>query len=654
MVLSSSTAQERRSKAALVACLVASAQLAWAQIPTQSAPGQPQRSGTPGTYNVVGNSIVSAQQMFLGTLKKLYIVDKVENNPTQINGHPAWASEYSIDDDTGRAMDAVTNSFCAGGNVLGNGTWVNAGGNQAVTWGGLTANSQNGGPPYDDPDGGQSLRLLDPCDDGTCNWIVHSDNAMTTRRWYPSLETLEDGSIFIIGGDMTGGFVNSVGNNNPTYEFFPSRGDPITTDILTTTLPANLYPITFLLPSGNLLIQLNWATYILDYKTGKETQLDDVPDAVRTYPASAGTVMLPLTAANNYTATVLFCGGTKLQPSQWTTDWNIAVFPASDSCVKLTPDASGSYSQDDPLPEGRSMTSMVLLPTGKILAFNGAMTGVAGYGNDSWAVGQSYADNPVLTPALYDPSGAAGSRWSKQGLQSTTIPRMYHSSAILIPDGSVIVTGSNPNADYNVGPGIKYPTEYRVERFYPSYFNERRPQPQGLPTTLAYGGPYFNVTLSKDDLSGSTDNLKSTTVIVIRPGFSTHALSMGQRFLQLDNTYTINSDGSAVLHVSQMPPNPAIFAPGPALIFVVVNGVPSVGVQVMIGSGKIETQTTTAVVDLPSTGSASGSDPSQPTARNSKDSAASSIHFASTSGLQGLLFFWLIPTLTVALTSFMS
>ena len=97
---------------------------------------------------------------------------------------------------------------------------------------------------------------------------------------------------------MTGGFVNSAGNNNPTYEFFPSRGDPITTDILTTTLPANLYPITFLLPSGNLLIQLNWATCefirlfhksrwmsdicalvldLLDYKTGKETQLDDVP-----------------------------------------------------------------------------------------------------------------------------------------------------------------------------------------------------------------------------------------------------------------------------------------------------------------------------------------------------------------------------------------
>lgn len=39
---------------------------------------------------------------------------------------------------------------------------------------------------------------------------------------------------------------------------------------------------------------------------------------------------------------------------------------------------------------------------------------------------------------------------------------------------------------------------------------------------------------------------------------------MGQRFLQLNSTYTGNSDGSAVLHVSQVPPNAALFAPGPA------------------------------------------------------------------------------------------
>jgi hypothetical protein len=108
--------------------------------------------------------------------------------------------------------------------------------------------------------------------------------------------------------------VNSADQDNPTYEFFPSRGAPITSTILSNTLPANLYPLTWLLPSGKLLIQSNWATSLLDYNTQEETPLDNIPDAVRVYPASAGTAMLPLTAANNWTATILFCGGSNVQP----------------------------------------------------------------------------------------------------------------------------------------------------------------------------------------------------------------------------------------------------------------------------------------------------------------------------------------------------
>ena len=63
-----------------------------------------------------------------------------------------------------------------------------------------------------------------------------------------------------------------------------------------------------------------------------------------------------------------------------------------------------------------------------------------------------------------------------------------------------------------------------MEKFYPSYFNQRRPQPQGLLQKLSYGGLPFNVTLSKDDLFGSVDNIKSTTVVVMRTGFSTHTM----------------------------------------------------------------------------------------------------------------------------------
>ena len=79
----------------------------------------------------------------------------------------------------------------------------------------------------------------------------------------------------------------------------------------------------------------------------------------------------------------------------------------------------------------------------------------------SWAVGQSYADHPqyqswsvrrslaksslLMWHRYFDPSQPAGSRWAKAA--TSTIPRMYHSSASLLPDGSVIISGSNPNAD---------------------------------------------------------------------------------------------------------------------------------------------------------------------------------------------------------------
>ncbi|KAG8797387.1 hypothetical protein FRC18_008971 [Serendipita sp. 400] len=68
---------------------------------------------------------------------------------------------------------------------------------------------------------------------------------------------------------------------------------------------------------------------------------------------------------------------------------------------------------------------------------------------------------------------------------------------------------------------------------------------------------------------------------------------------ELDHTFTTNAAGGATLHVSQAPPNAAIMQPGPAWFFVVVNGVPSVGVRVMIGSGKIEEQQILAAESLP-------------------------------------------------------
>ncbi|KAG2016308.1 hypothetical protein CC2G_009484 [Coprinopsis cinerea AmutBmut pab1-1] len=561
--------------------------------PLSPPPGQPQRTGVPGGFELIGESLVSAQQLFLGTEDKVLFVDKVEANPAQINGHPAWASEWAVGSGEQRPMDIVTNSFCAGGNVLGNGTWINVGGNEAVTFGGIPTPDQNtASAPYFNVDGRTSIRLYTPCDDGNCDWTLSP--IPTDQRWYPTLETLDDGSIIIIGGCRYGGYVNDPGQDNPTYQFFPPRGEgTVYLDLLSRTLPANLFPLTWLLPSGKLLIQSNWATSLLDYNTNEETPLDDIPDAVRVYPASAGSIMLPLTPANDYTATILFCGGSNVQTERWTApDFIKPSYGASTSCVKITPDVSPSYSQEDPLPEARVMVNMVFLPDGKILTLNGARFGTAGYGNDTWAIGHSYADNPLYTPVIFDPEATTGNKWSDEGLAASTVPRMYHSSAVLLPDGSVMVSGSNPNPDF-VAPsdGHPFPTEYRTELWYPTWYKERRPEPKGLLSSLSYGGDSFDITLDEDDLFGDVNNVKTAKVTIVRPGFSTHNLNMGQRFVQLDHTYTgYGSNNSAVLHVSQLPPNPAVLAPGPALIFVVVNGVPSVGKMIMVGNGQIGPQ----------------------------------------------------------------
>ena len=51
--------------------------------------------------------------------------------------------------------------------------------------------------------------------------------------------------------------------------------------------------------------------------------------------------------------------------------------------------------------------------------------------------------------------------------ESSGIPRMYHSSALLLPDGTVLISGSNPNAALTLtGP---YPTEFRTQIFTPHY-----------------------------------------------------------------------------------------------------------------------------------------------------------------------------------------
>ena len=348
-----------------------------------------------------------------------------------------------------------------------------------------------------------------------------------------------------------------------------------------------------------------------------ETPLPDMPNGVaRVYPASGAVAMLPLTPANNYTPTVLFCGGSDMPADYYGNySWpfyNTWTYPASADCQRLTPEptdgSSPAYEQDDDMLEGRTMGQFITLPDGTMLVINGASNGTAGFANQTLYTPslaqmpyyQSLASGPVGTPAIYNPNAPKGSRWSNAGLDSSSIARLYHSSAMLLPDASVLIAGSNPNLDVELN--APYPTTYTAEIFYPPYFaSSVRPQVTGVPQTLSYGGSFFTLTVSSTSYTGTSANeaAANTTVVLSRGGFTTHAMNMGQRHLQLNNTYNVNSDGSYVLYVSQVPPNANLLTPGPALLFVVVNGVPSNGTMVIVGTGQVETQPTAAAAVLP-------------------------------------------------------
>lgn len=96
------------------------------------------------------------------------------------------------------------------------------------------------------------------------------------------------------------------------------------------------------------------------------------------------------------------------------------------------------------------------------------------------------------------------------------------------------------------------------------------------------------------------------------------------RYLQLNNTYSVNSDGWITFHTSQLPPNSNIFQPGPAFLFVTVNGIPSNGTYVIVGSGEMGAQPTNQVQELPVSVGADGTSGSGNDGSGSSGSGGSS------------------------------
>ncbi|KAG6398834.1 hypothetical protein SASPL_140305 [Salvia splendens] len=241
-----------------------------------------------------------------------------------------------------------------------------------------------------------------PCAYGQCDWIELKQN-LTVQRWYASDQISPDGRIIILGGRRAF-----------SYEFFPKNeftGVNVTVRfpfLKETTDPReenNLYPFLHLLPDGNLFVFGNRRSVLLDYNNNR---------MVREFPARRGRIRLP------------------------------------DPRIRVT-DPDPKWEMED-MPMG---ADMLLLPSGDVIILNGAARGSAGW---------ECASDPVLNPVMYRPDEPDPTRGFTV-LNPTTIPRLYHSAATLLPDGSVLVGGEQPAREVQLHRrGVPYGAEPRGVR----------------------------------------------------------------------------------------------------------------------------------------------------------------------------------------------
>lgn len=330
---------------------------------------------------------------------------------------------------TVRALTVLTDTWCSSGQFFGDGTLVQTGG---------------------DFDGLRKIRRLQPCAaDGTCDWVEDETNTLTDGRWYATNQLLPGGTRQIVVG----------GRTYTTYEFVPKRATgegSFNLALLKTSADTqgdNEYPYVHLLPTGKLFIFADRDSIVFDYDANKVVKtLPTIPGEPRNYPSAGSSVMLPLDQANGFSvAEVLVCGGAHAGAFRNT----VAQYPASQTCGRITPLAAKPAWAMETMPVRRAMGDMVIMPTGDVLIINGARNGCQGWGK---------ASNAVLTPVSYATNNAAA---RFQTLTAGTVPRVYHSTANLLPDGRILLAGSNSHQYYTYTG--TFPTELRLEAYSPAY-----------------------------------------------------------------------------------------------------------------------------------------------------------------------------------------
>jgi Concanavalin A-like lectin/glucanases superfamily/Domain of unknown function (DUF1929)/Bacterial Ig domain/Glyoxal oxidase N-terminus/Glucodextranase, domain B len=350
--------------------------------------------------------------------------------------------------------------------------------------------------------------------------------SMHTPRWYPTNTTLPDGRILVTAGEINCDACNAL---------IPEIYNPITntwTELFGAPLDLTYYPHMFVLPDGRVLAastaESPTVTQVLNVVTQTWSVVD--PNAV---DGGSAAMYLP----------------GKIMKSGTSTNPDDPVVPSATTTYVLDmTQATPAWRETAPMSFPRTYHTLTILPDGNVLATGG------GPSTDPVGV------NDAVKPA---------EMWSPVTETWTTIasmqkPRLYHSTALLLPDGRVWVAGGGRFGDVNE------PTDQLSSEIYspPYLFKGTRPVITSAPVQIGYGGA---MTVQTPDAS------RIASVSLIKLGSMTHAFNMDQRYVPLSFT-----SGSGNLNV-QTPANGNLAPPGHYMLFIVdTNGVPSVATTLNI------------------------------------------------------------------------
>jgi hypothetical protein len=163
-----------------------------------------------------------------------------------------------------------------------------------------------------------------------------------------------------------------------------------------------------------------------------------------------------------------------------------------------------------------------------------------------------------LQSEIYDP---ASNEWTLTA--AATVPRLYHSTALLLPDGRVVAAGGNPEGGHHVPWNEDEDEEMRLEVFSPPYlFRGARPVVTAAPLEWKYGQTLAIQT---------PDAAAIAFVSLVRNCVTTHSYDSNQRLVDLP----ITARHPQALDLA-LTNNPNLAPPGHYMLFLIDNdGVPS-------------------------------------------------------------------------------